>query len=314
MKKIYPLLLLIAIIFSGSTLSLLSQKKVEPNPSQRNSKVNDEGDTTDFLDLGELFDSNKEELLEKSYLEGHYGITESILFKENDWDSKFGLSKLNIIGGSIGKIEIERESIVAKTVEIEKSYLSVHFLSASNQSEFQTAANGLRFSIGNTEGEGYEISEGNYIAFQTGHNISLSILNVKNSPDTNFRKLPDYEQINVFGDNLRMGYETIYGLQFSSNNLNISAGYRQDIVYPRYLMWYDAVSQMSQGATSGIIGFLADKIVDEDNKLHPVLDFIIEGGTQYLFNYFRQNDMNFPIDGASPLIYNSFYVNLGYNF
>lgn len=181
-----------------------------------------------------------------------------------------------------------------------------------------------KFGYATSEGLGYIIGENSDIILGQESGFGWQKLNYSYSTPSSTMGIPILEDLdgdvdprykleNVYGDDVRFSqyYQAFIKIR-PIKNLSIDFGYQQDLIFPRYMFWYAAGSGIVEGAGQFLLEKFADKITKSSPYVGPIVHFIFKNALAYTFMELRKDDMNWPIDGANPLIINS--MNLGVNF
>jgi|GEM_PF-2438584 len=239
--------------------------------------------------------------IEPSYTQGNVEYTEANPLGQ----TKFGL--VNSFGISIGRTNYKFCTIDSTSIlrEFSRGILEVRSYQAIDANDTSVInPKATKITLGSANGYGYKFDD-SYLSLHTTDASSWAFMDAKNGN-------PIVQ--NTFGTALRFGNLTEYGITYQhSTGIGITAGYRQEIVYPRFLWWKSGISKLAEDATIGIIGWATNGLKDKGSNAYPVVNFIVDAGVRALFNHFRKNDMYFPYETASPLIYNSFVIKLSYS-
>lgn len=253
--------------------------------------------------------------IEPSYTQGNVEYTESNPLGQ----TKFGL--VNSYGISLGRTnykyyatlpnkDLTNTNSIIDTNSILREFSrgifevrSYQAIDANDTSVINPKS--YKITLGTAEGYGYKLGE-SYLSLYNTDASSWAFMDAQNGN-------PIVQ--NTFGTSLRYGNLIEAGLTYQhASGVGLTAGYRQEFVYPRYLWWKAGISKLAEGATIGILGWATKGLKKNGSTAYPIVNFIVNTGVQALFNHFRKNDMYFPYETASPLVYNSFVIKLSYSF
>lgn len=240
--------------------------------------------------------------IEPSYTQGNVEYTEANPLGQ----TKFGL--VNSYGISLGRTNYKfcTEDTNSNLREFNRGIFEVRSYQAIDANDTSVInPKSYKLTLGTAEGYGYKIGD-SYLSLYNTDASSWAFMDAENGN-------PIVQ--NTFGKSLRYGNLVEAGLTYqNSTGIGITAGYRQEFVYPRFLWWKNGISKLAEGATIGIIGWATKGMKKNGSAAYPIVNFIVNTGVQALFNHFRKNDMYFPYETASPLVYNSFVIKLSYSF
>lgn len=169
-------------------------------------------------------------------------------------------------------------------------------------------------AFGETEGYGYRIADDLKISFYSGDGMAWSHLkfdmNEAPSPEVKIAGVP-----RVFGDHVRFGDVMMSGAKIQLfKTFSIGAEYARNVVFPRHMFWYWVGSEIVEGAAIGILDTFVDKLAENAPYLVPIIDVALKSGIRYGFYELREDDMNWPINTASPFMYESIKATVTLNF
>ena len=175
----------------------------------------------------------------------------------------------------------------------------------------QVEANIWSFGVSNSSGYGYDFgSSADLILYHTS-GISWTKLDFKNVvPDSMGQRALD-----VYGDQFRFGKQYEGGIKFQVfSPLSINASYQRSIVFPRFMFWYWAGSEILEGIAQGMVDHFAKKIVKNSTIAGPIMYFLLKNGLSYGAYELRKKYMNWPINTAAPFMNEGFKVGFALSF
>lgn len=168
-----------------------------------------------------------------------------------------------------------------------------------------------RFGFGWQSGYGYSFMKGAGLVLYHGNGLSWTNVDFQEKRIP----LPDKKIINRFDESFRFGdfFEAGAKLQlFSPLSLNVA--YEKNIVFERHLFWYWALSEIIESAATGIAGSFSRLVVRRSPVFGPIIDFLLKNGVSYGLFELRKKNMNWPIETAPPLMYETYRAGVSFAF
>lgn len=164
------------------------------------------------------------------------------------------------------------------------------------------------------EGYGYKFHKNFKMVLYEGAGFTFNHLNFNangysNGIDT-IRNTPQ-----VFGKQVRVGRSYTAGTKFQLfETLNLGAEYTNNQVFPRWMFWYWTLDTGIELITEEILEEFIEEIEESSPYLVPIINIALKTGLRYGLYELRKDDMNWPINTASPFMIESFKISAGLNF
>ncbi len=176
-------------------------------------------------------------------------------------------------------------------------------------------AENWKFGSSSSNGYGYNFGEHTNLIFYNTTGVVWSFLNFPNHKLIGLQG-DDLTRVTDFGDEvMRFGDTYDVGIRFYPIKiLAVNVGYEGTMVFPRHLFWKWAVSEIIEGAASGLIDNFARKVFEATPEALPVVAVVLKGAVNYAMFELRKGDMNWPFETAAPFTFETFKVGLNFTF
>lgn len=164
-----------------------------------------------------------------------------------------------------------------------------------------------RFGIAYKNGYGYEMMNNQRLALYHSGMLSWTSIDFELIPVDPYQRgfINHYDEQVKFG----MGYEGGFLFRFYEN-FNLNLAYEEALVYPYHELFKWSGSAVMDLVFHRTVDFFGDDLLKEYPDLYPVLNFLIKNGYSYFIYSFRDDEMNWPFDSSSPLIYTHFKLGI----
>ncbi len=169
-----------------------------------------------------------------------------------------------------------------------------------------------RLGFGVSIGYGYNLGPTSDFVLYNSGNVFWSKYHFKDHPDS----VQDEIILRTFDDGkFRFGQSFEAGLKgeiFSPLSLNVS--YERIIIYPRFMTWYWAGSEVMRGAGKALVEYFTHKVIRASTGAGPIVNFILVNLYDYGAFELKKKYMDWPYMTAPPLIYDNFKFGLTFAF
>ena len=165
-----------------------------------------------------------------------------------------------------------------------------------------------RIGLGQIYGFGYKIGASS-ISFYSSNSVGWS--HFKTGRYENTSPAEDIDLLDHYANTVRFGTSSEGGTVFRLGSfLSLKAGYERSIIFPGYVFWEHMGSMTIEYCGLALI----DRFVIDVNRsspyMTPVIDFLLKNAFSYGLYSLRNEKMNWPFNGASPLAINTFKFSL----
>ncbi len=238
-----------------------------------------------------------------------YGISNISLKDFNESFAKPGMLELKL-----GYTHQSSDDVVGYILDYNFKYFYISNFStdlsggAINAGELKTDL--WRFGFGRASGYGYKLGGAAIIPYYS-YSVDWSQLRMVDAP----LNANDLNTTNLFNESFRFGTSTEGGIRFQIiPHLALDAGYQRSIIFPRHLFWKWTGSALIEAAGQwGIDGFV-NEVLDSSPYAVPVVSFVLKNALSYGIYELRKDEMNWPFESASPLMYNQFKLGVTFVF
>lgn len=262
--------------------------------------------TSPFQDE-DWFDFCKEPAMSLSY-----GSTiNSLDFLEGDLTSP---AVAGITLGSLCEEPIEEDSPV---VDYHYNYLAIGRMSGELGGSSETGGidlNYWRVTTADQEGWGYRFAFG---AVEPGvvffHTQGLHWDYIDSEDDIS---LPaDRRRMSLYDESVRFGTTMAAGVRLKPVQfLGIDVAYERAITFQRTLVLKWLVSEAVEGVGHSILDTFIGEVMDSSPGAAPIVGFVLKNGFSYAMYELRRTNMNFPFEGAAPLLNETVKMGLTFMF
>lgn len=249
---------------------------------------------------------------EKPFIELNMGFSNPY-YHENVFKEKF--AKIGMLELKLG---FEDQSILLNNSSIQKSNSNYFFLQnynnnlpLSEQKNNELNLEAWRAGLSYRKSYNYEIGGGTQLQLYNTDGFGWTLLKFPEKAKIN----EDQESIDLFGKDLRFGNHTEGGIKFSfTEHIGINAGYERALVYPRYMFWYWAGSEIIYHVGSRSINYFVESIEESSPEYAPIVYFLLQNAWSYAYYELRKDKMNWPFETVPPFMFETFKVGLSFKF
>lgn len=320
MKRFTTILAALFLIFTFNGLyaqeeEKKEEEKIEETEEEPEIKFDDEDEEEwDNMVFGEWkFDKHsKRSTIEKRapIINLKYGFSQPVYYD----DLLGGFAMINSVELNIGYSNLYRLEPDKSVTEGDFNYLFLNnALSdigiSGDDGDIET--NTWKFGLTNGSGYGWLLGEkSNILLFHAG-GIGWSQTEFDpDQPDSTYagQKFNDY-------DNFRFSDHFSGGINIRLlENISINAEYGRTVVYQRHLFWYWTLSKLIHGAGNGLLDVFVNKVEESSPHLVPVVNFVLKNGLAYGFYELQKEKMNWPLNSAHPLMFDTYQIGLTFTF
>jgi len=172
-----------------------------------------------------------------------------------------------------------------------------------------------RFGLGHSSGCGYKLgSKDGMILPYHSWSAGWSIFDVDDAGAAALTE-DDSNAIRFFDEETRFGTTWEGGLRIAPVRMvALDAGYEQAIVFPRTKVGYWLISTLIEELALGAIDAFINSIADTSPRSAPVMNFLLKSGMEIGLHELRREKMNWPLDTAPPLTYETLRAGLRVTF
>ena len=255
----------------------------------------------------------------RPFMEFNYGFGN---LKQNDYTDLFS---------DIGNMELKLGYSIVDSwdnniLDFKENYMFGSRLSdrvlSSPEIEGKITTDSWRFGFAERSGFGYQAGSFAFLPYYSRGCIWTSV----KVTDGYYRAILDQgkdaypddpisDMFNRYDGTLRFGQISEAGLNIRMGSLfSVGAGYEFSVVYPRHVFWKDFISFAIEGAGQGALNLFIDEVMDGSPAAGPIVSFLLKNGLSYAFFTLRKENMNWPYTTETPLTYETFKVNMTFNF
>jgi hypothetical protein len=118
-----------------------------------------------------------------------------------------------------------------------------------------------------------------------------------------------------FGDSFRFGTKFEGGVRMMlGTHVELGAGYERSLIFPRWLFWKWAGSELLESAVLGMVDEFVDEIRERTPVAAPIVSFVLKNGVSYFVYELRKEDMNYPFTTEDPILSDSYTFSLAFVF
>ncbi|RMD51229.1 MAG: hypothetical protein D6830_00845 [Ignavibacteria bacterium] len=171
-----------------------------------------------------------------------------------------------------------------------------------------------QFGFAKRDGYGYKTEYFSVHPYHAG-GIAWSRLKVTAPDIRTFAPVPQNALVR-FNEEFRFGTinEGGINLGFGDGFISLNAGYKLDVIFPRYLIWKHLGSFIiEQAAQKGLDTFI-DAIMDHSSASGPIVNVLLKNGLSYAFYTLKRENMNWPFNTEAPLTFETFKFGITFTF
>jgi hypothetical protein len=156
-------------------------------------------------------------------------------------------------------------------------------------------------------------SETGYGWGKLGYNFDLDPLQI--DPETNLPIPPNYTRYNDLQNTYREDnryaeyFRAFTKIQFGEI-ISLDAGFERTIIFPRWLVFHQMVSGLTEGVAAGLTNQIIKRIKKKNENLVPILYFVMKNAVNFGFYQLRKDRMNWPINSAPALLIDTYKVGI----
>ncbi len=263
----------------------------------------------------DFFGSKKDyrEEIEKPSIEINYSFASPSMNNEVT-NKNYKFSDINQIDLKLGYTDFSKifhDSIYTGTTKSEFDYLAIKHLSkdlGSDPNQIPRFVKSWSLSIGEKNSYGYSI----------GNNYSINLSEASES-GINYFLAESQESIdpimNIFGKDARYSESFEAGISFEiMKSFAINSAFERTLVHPRLMFWYASLSGIIELASKSLAEGFVDKILKNSPLAVPLVNFILQNGISYGMSELRKNNVNWPVESASPFVLDNYKLGISIYF
>ncbi len=309
MKIILTVFVLSTVLISQGLYAQSISFQQKTNPGFVNYQDDEENDFFDWKSSGE---TNFFISTDQPTLEFIYGMS-SLSIYEDKFDNDFSdaMSGEFRIGYTSKSLNFTENNIM----RFEYNY----FFLGNTSTDYMTASevgddletDAWRFGFGWQSGYGYKFSDNFDLTLYHGDGLVWTKVDFKDTalPAADQSRMEFMEGEFRFGDFMEAGLK----MQVFAP-VSINAAFERHIVFPRHMFWYWTASEIIEAAAKGLAGKFAKVVMKSSPAAGPIVYFILQNGVAYGMFELRKRYMNWPIESAPPLMYETYRVGLTFTF
>jgi hypothetical protein len=259
-----------------------------------------------FRGTGRFFTEDRPDLTEAPSIRLVYGMADHSLHELDGSFAGTGLAELRLGHSDVGELE-------GGITSYESSELCLAGFSTEvggDAEEDEIDARILRVSLSSTDGYGYDFGRVGIVPYYTGA-LCLSKMELEDEPASEAAKA----RMDRFGDSFRFGTKFEGGVRMMvGKHVELGAGYERSLIFPRWLFWKWAGSEILESAVLGFVDEFVDEIRGRTPAAAPIVSFVLKNGVSYAVYELRKEDMNYPFSTEDPILSDSFTFSLAFVF
>jgi hypothetical protein len=248
----------------------------------------------------------------KPFVELDFGVSNPFLNK-NVFKSNFAKMSIFVV-----KLGYENLKVPKKSTLLQKSIS--YYLFIQNYNNNLPLSDNINNELNlNAWNVGLSVRK-SYI-YNMGRSIKLNLYNTDGIGWTLLKfpdkasTIEDQASIDLYAKDLRFGNQTEAGLKFSlSDNIGINAGFERALVYPRFMFWFWAGSEIIYHIGNESINWFVKSVEKSSPEFAPIAYFLIQNAWSNAYYELRKDKMNWPFETVPPLMIESYKFGLSYRF